>query len=271
VAYPAGTIAERNRRDHNKQGEMRKIVAVPLAAAAVLVGEVLHMAHRRDLPSLENQDPSGVFGDPDLPELSVVALGDSSVTAPGVEPLDASWIRRIAHDLSRDHHVHLHSVAVGGAKSADVLRDQLEVAIALAPDIAVVSVGANDALRATPVARFERELNQIVSRLADTARIGVAVTGIGDLGTIPRLPSVPRAYARVRSRSFDRATQRVAAAYPNTAKATTWGPTWGQFEYEPDMFAGDLFHASAEGHAIFGSHMIPVIRSLLSEDGISGS
>jgi len=250
---------------------MRKIVAIPMAAAAVLVGEVLHMAHRRDLPSLENQDPSGVFGDPNLPELCVVALGDSSITAPGVEPLDACWIRRVAHDLSRDYHVTLHSVAVGGSKAADVLETQLESALALAPDIAIVSVGANDALRATPVARFERDLDVIVDRLARATRFGVAITGVGDLGTIPRLPSVPRAYARVRSRSFDRATRRVAASYPNTAKAITWGPTWVSFEFDPDMFAGDLFHASADGHAIFGTHMIPVIRTLLSQHGVTGS
>jgi lysophospholipase L1-like esterase len=248
---------------------MRKIVAIPLAGAAVLVGEVLHMAHRKDLPSLQNQDPSGEFGDPSLPELCVVALGDSSVTAPGVEPLDACWVRRVAHDLGRDYHVTLHSVAVGGSKAADVLDQQLEAAIALAPDIAIVSVGANDALRATPVARFERNLDAIVGRLVAASRFGVAITGVGDLGTIPRLPSVPRAYARVRSRSFDRATRRVAAAYPNTAKAVTWGPTWVPFEYDPAMFAGDLFHASAEGHAIFGRHMIPVIRTLL--DGVTGS
>jgi lysophospholipase L1-like esterase len=248
---------------------MRKIVTVPMAGAAVLVGEVLYMAHRRDLPSLENQDPSGAFGDPNLPELRIVALGDSSVTAPGVEPLDACWVRRVAHDLAPTHHVVLHSVAVGGAKSADVLREQLEPALELRPDIALVSVGANDALRATPVARFERELNTIVGALAATVSRGVAVTGVGDLGTIPRLPSIPRAYARVRGRSFDRATQRVVATYPNVRKAITWGPTWGPFEHDPAMFAGDLFHASAEGHGIFAEAVIPEIRDLVVENHIS--
>ena len=73
-------------------GLMRKTGAAMLVAA----GQVLHAAHRPDLPGLQNQDPSGTFGDPSNPPLLVIALGDSSITAPGVVPLDASWIRQAA-------------------------------------------------------------------------------------------------------------------------------------------------------------------------------
>lgn len=240
-----------------------KSLLVPLAGVGVLAGEVLHLAHRRDLPSLENQEPSGLFGDPDSPEMRVVALGDSSITAPGVEPLDASWIRQIGDALGETSFVRLHSVAVGGAKARDVLDHQLASAIHFRPDIAIVSVGANDALRGTPVARFEKELDVIIGRLADVARLGVCVTGVGDLGTIPRLTTLPRAFARVRSRSIDRAVARVVAPYDNVLKGTTWGPHWEPFAVDPAMFAGDLFHASAQGHAIFAEMMIPLVRRLL--------
>ena len=142
-----------------------RVLRKPLFAVALLVVQVLRAAHRKDLPSLENQDPSGVFGDPLKPRLRIVVLGDSSVTAPGVEPLDAAWPRQIARHLSDRFYVELLSVAVGGSKTRDVISDQLHPAIEFKPDIAFVSAGANDALRATPLSRFESEFEHIVGQL----------------------------------------------------------------------------------------------------------
>lgn len=243
-----------------------KAVAVPLSAVALLVGEVLAAAHRRDLPGLSNQDPSGVFGSPDLRPLRVVALGDSSITAPGVDPLDACWVRRLANHISDRHRVELISVAVGGSKARNVLAEQIDAAIDHEPDVCIVSVGANDAVRATPVARYEDELNQIVHALHDVSA-GVLVSGIGDLGVIPRLPTPGRAYCRIRGRSFDRAVARVVSRYSRAHKTATWGALWEPFAHheETGVFAPDLFHASAEGHRIFAHAAIPVMERILAE------
>ena len=240
-----------------------RLVRKPLFAILLLVAQVLKAAHRKDLPSLENQDPSGFFGDPNRPPLRIVVLGDSSVTAPGVEPLDAAWPRQIAHRLSDRFYVELFSVAAGGSKTRDVIAKQLQPAIAAEADIAVVSVGANDALRATPLRRFEREFRQIVDQL-DHHLPGVAVSGIGDLGSIPRLPVMARSIIRIRGRSFDRAVRRVVAEYPGVLKTNTWSPGWNEFLTNPDdVFAGDLFHASAYGHRIYANAAMPAVEELV--------
>jgi lysophospholipase L1-like esterase len=240
-----------------------RVLHKPLFAIVLLVAQVLKAAHRKDLPSLENQDPSGTFGDPAKPPLRVVVLGDSSVTAPGVEPLDAAWPRRIARYLARSYHVELLSVAVGGSKTRDVIANQLQPAIAFNPDIAFVSVGANDALRVTPLSRFEREYRQIVAQL-DHHVAGVAVSGVGDLGSIPRLPALARSIIRIRGRSFDKAIRRTVADHPHVVKTNTWSPGWQEFLTNPDdVFAGDLFHASAYGHRIYTNAALPAVEELL--------
>lgn len=239
------------------------VPALPLAGAVGVVGQLLYAARRPDLPSLENQDPSGTFGTSDLPKLTIVALGDSSITAPGVEPLDAIWVRRVALLLSDRYHVVLRSLAAGGAKARDVIDYQLDEAIRLEPNLALISVGANDALRATPVRRFEEEMNTIVGGLHDHAG-AVAVSGVGDLGTIPRLPPLPRAIARIRGRSIDRALARVVVGYPRAGKADAWSPIFDPFrDGDLEMFAPDLFHASGKGHAIFAAAAMPLIERLL--------
>jgi lysophospholipase L1-like esterase len=239
-----------------------KFVKPPLTAGAVLAGQMARAIYRNDLPSLENQDPSGTFGDPESPPLRMVFLGDSSVTAPGVDPLDWSWPRQVAIHLAQRFYVEAISVAVGGSKARDVLDTQLEAALAYRPDIAYISVGSNDALRATPVSRFESELDRVVARLhAEVPAVGVS--GIGDLGTIPRFPSVARGIARVRGRAIDRAINRVVANYPRTAKSNAWDVMYPAFVERPELFAEDLFHASAQGHLVFASAGRPVSDRLV--------
>lgn len=239
-----------------------RVIKPFVAAGALLAGQMARAVHREDLPSFENQDPSGIFGDPNLPPLRIVFLGDSSVTAPGVNPLDDSWPRQIGFHLSTRYHVEAISVAVGGSKARDVLKTQMDQAIALKPDIAYVSVGSNDALRGTPIARFEAEYDQIAAGLHSSIA-AVGLSGIGDLGTIPRLPELARGVARVRSRAIDKAVGRVAANYPRTVKSNAWNVMYPAFEQYPEMFGSDLFHASAEGHLMFASAARPVSDKLV--------
>lgn len=238
------------------------VLRPPLAAAGLLTSQLMHAAYRDDLPTLENQDPSGVFGSADSPRLRIVYLGDSSVTAPGVAPLDSSWPRQAALHLADRFHVDARSVAVGGSKVRDVLENQLDEALAFEPDIAYVSVGSNDALRATAVPNFERDYDAMVGRLHEQVP-AVGLSGIGDLGTIPRLPELARGIARVRSRAINNAVARVAAKYQRAIKSNAWDVMAGVFEDNPMMFGEDQFHASTEGHLIFASVARPFVDRLV--------
>jgi len=235
-----------------------------LVALGILLGQIRVTGHRPDLPSLTNQDPSADLGEPDSPGLTIALLGDSSITAPGVEPLDDCWARRVGHGLAAKYRVRLVSLAVGGARASDLLKYQLPPALALMPDMALVSVGANDALRSVSVVDYERDLTEILKRL--TAEIpAVGVSGVGDLGPLPRLPPIGKSWARVRSRSFDRAIAR-AAHRCDVPKTVTWGPMWEPFEDPTNgIYAGDLFHASGTGHALFATSWNEVVGVLLKK------
>ena len=240
------------------------LITKSLTGVGVFAGQVLRSAHRQDLPSHNNQDPTGDFGSLGLPTLRIALLGDSSITAPGVHPLDDCWPRRLARHLQDRYRVELRSVAVGGSKARDVLSDQLTPALATGADMALLSVGANDALRGTPLRRFEAEIDEIITTLGDRIPM-VGVSGIGDLGTVPRLPDLARSFARVRGRSFDGAIRRVASRHRGVVKSRSWGEMWRPFDEHPEViFAPDQFHASAAGHALFAAAAIPVAETLLA-------
>ncbi len=239
------------------------VPVIPVAAVAVIASQVLRAAHRPDLPSFPNQDPSGRFGDADLPHLRIVALGDSSITAPGVADLDNVWIRRVAHKLSERYHIEVISLAVGGSKASDVLEGQLDGALRLHPDVAVVSVGANDALRGVSPERYRRNLTAIVTRLAATGA-GVLVFGMGDLGSIPRLPPTMRRWASRRSEAFDRVARDVVVTIPGAVKVYTRGRSSSAFFEDPGLFAGDQFHAGDTGHGVFAADALEAMEAAIA-------
>ncbi|MBM3695915.1 MAG: hypothetical protein FJW79_08290 [Actinobacteria bacterium] len=243
-----------------RAGPVLATSSLPLLGVGFVLHQVRRAAHRPDLPSFTNHDISATLGDPVDPPLRVVAVGDSSLTAPGIADLGDVWLRRLAGRYAESHCVELISLGVGGSRARDVVEGQLEAAVDLQPDIAVVTVGSNDAIRATPVRRFTADLERIVSRL-EAAAGAVLVLGMGDLGSIPRLPPSLRPYLSQRSSRFDAACVRVAAAHPRTVKVHTRGRMVTAFYEDPTLFAGDQFHASERGHAVFAEAAAPAFEA----------
>jgi lysophospholipase L1-like esterase len=241
------------------------MAGIPLAGIPLvfLTGEIVY-AIRRRLPTFGDLDASGTFGDPASPPLRMVALGDSSVTGSGLDHPEPVWVRRVSRHLAELHHVELISLAQGGARTSTVLAHQLPEALRLQPDLVLLSVGANDALRGTPLRRLERELDLLVGKLVE-AGAAVALLGIGDLGTIPRLLAPLNTVARLRARWVDALEQRVADRHPRVAKAEAWRASTTQaFRTRSELFAPDLFHASAEGHAEWAAIAIPAVEAALA-------
>jgi hypothetical protein len=215
-----------------------------------LLTQVLRAAHRSDLPSFPNQDASATFGDPRLPHLRIVAVGDSSLTGPGVEDPANIFIGRLARSAADRYHVELISLGVGGSKVRDVIEGQIEEAVRLRPDIAIVSVVTNDAIRITPMRRFRRDFDRVLSRLEE-ASTAVVVLGMGDPASVPRLPVAIRPFLALQGRRFDALCVEAVARHPKAIKVYSRGRMSTAFWEDRTLFAGDLFHANDRGHEVF--------------------
>lgn len=219
---------------------------VAIVAAGVITAEAIY-AVLRPSPELESFDPSGEFGDPNHPDLRIVVVGDSSVTAPGVSGPDEIWVTRVCQRLSERWHVILESLAVGGSKAADVIADQLDEAVAFQPDVVFVSVGANDTLRGVRAGRFAAELDHIVDSLTATGAT-IVQSGVGVMGTIPRLHPPLSTLMTTRSARFDRIHREVAARH-GTHVIDQRSDDPALWHRDRSLWAADYFHVSAAGHA----------------------
>jgi lysophospholipase L1-like esterase len=238
-------------------------VTVPAAfgcVAGFLYAEAMYAAHR-GLPTVSGHDPSGEIGDPSRPEVTLLLLGDSTLTGSGLESVDDIWVRQMAARLSDEFRIRIVSVAAGGARTSEVRQYQLPQALRIRADLAIVSAGANDVMHVTPLRDVERDLMAIVAGLHAVVP-EVLLTGVGDLGNVPRVPFPLTLVASARSRAVDRIHRRVAERFDFADKVPV-GAMSARFTRDRSLFGPDWFHPSRAGHAIWADAATPVVTSAL--------
>lgn len=242
--------------------------ALLAGGVAMLGAEVLWTARRR-LPSLEGIDATGdVPGrDPHAADpIRLVALGDSTLTGPGLTDPDDIWLRRSLVDLGLERTVEVTSLAVGGSRVADV-RAVVPEAIALDPDVVVVAVGSNDAIHGTGYRAFTEALDTVVAALLTQAR-AVAVCNVGDLGNVARVPMPLSSLLRQRSIAISRRIAAVVAKHDGAVLLDVSASNVG-FR-DRGVFAEDLFHPNRVGHALWAHAAEPGLRAALAGSGDPG-
>lgn len=244
---------------------VRRLLKRGAIAGSLIVGIEAAYALLRPSPDQPDFDPSGEFGDSENPELRVAVLGDSSVTAPGVTGPEEIWITIVCDRLAENRHRHviLQSFAAGGSRASDLIGEQMKEAIDFRPDIIFVSVGANDTIKGVPRRQFARNLNHLIERLSETGAV-VIQSGVGDLGSIPRLyPPLSNLVSR-RANGFDQTHWKIAEKHGTTVipQRSDGIERWYK---DRRLWSPDLFHVSAAGHARWAETTWKTVDPLIPE------
>lgn len=233
-----------------------RVAVVGAMLVSGIVAEVMWTAHRR-LPALVDIDASGfVRGSSPGSPIRVIALGDSTLTGPGITNPSEVWLHQALGRLEGTPSVEVISLAVGGSRLADVA-GRIAEAAELEPDLMVLAVGANDAIHGTSSLHFASHLDAVLTDLLAAAPI-VAVANIGDLGNVARVPRPLDAVLRRRSRSFCRTIERVVESH-DRAVLLDVTPSNEAFR-DRSVFGADLFHPSEVGHAHWADAALPGLQ-----------
>ncbi len=173
-----------------------------------------------------------------------VALGDSTVEGledPGPDGVYVGWADRLAQHLARVHPDLLYAnLAVRGLTAGEVRATQLDRALALRPDIAVVVAGVNDVLRP----RFDAEalradLFAMYGALAGTGA-RVASFTMPDMSKAAPLAVVLRGRIGTLNDIVREAGRRHGVAVADLAAEP--------LASDPALWHDDRLHANPEGH-----------------------
>lgn len=256
-----------------RAGTARRLVAgaayggggLGLAGAGLLA--VLRLearaARRRVESRTSKQEPptgDGVYGRGRgrVKPLVFVVLGDSSAVGLGVERAGETPGVLLAAALAElaERPVRLVRVAVSGSESYE-LDPQVERALAVRPDLALIMIGANDVTSRTRPSVSVRHLADAVRRLRE-AGAQVVVGTCPDLGTIRPIGQPLRLLARRWSRQLA-AAQTIAvveAGGRTVSLGSVLGPSFAQ---DRSLFSVDEFHPSAAGYASAAAVLLPAL------------
>lgn len=221
----------------------RQFLGVVVWASLLLAGSVIMRAE-----TFHNPTPNPMRFGTSGPSLSYIVLGDSTAAGQGAAYEDGIAVMT-ARQLAKTRTVTLRNFSVSGAKTDEVLTEQLPAAESARPDLVLIAVGANDVTHLTRIRFVEHSLVQIILRLrAANAHVVIVLTGSPDMGAPPRVPRLLRPIAGWRTKRLNRMFESVA-----TANGVTFAPiaraTGRFFRQDRSLFAGDHFHPNARGYA----------------------
>jgi len=179
-----------------------------------------------------------------------VALGDSTVEGVGATRADFNYVSRL-HERLRTVYptARVVNLGAGGATSADVLRRQLDRAIALRPHLVTLSIGPNDITTRVPVAAYERNLDSILGRLRGETTAVTVVNLIPDLIVTPRFRAHRERDALGRQTVlFNGAVERRGRAH-GAELVDLYAASQREVPVRPELIGADGYHPSDVGYA----------------------
>lgn len=238
---------------------IRAGVASAAMAGTVVAAEAVLATRREYVDPSSAPDLDVDFGAAGGRLIRLVVLGDSTGAGSGITTVRDSVGGQLALRLARaGWGVALSGVAVSGARCRD-LDPQVARVLTGRPDVAVIVVGANDALRATSLGSVRADLGAAVARLR-AADVRVVVGTCPDLGAARALAQPLRAMAGWRGRAVAnvQASATVAAGGDPVDIGRITGPV---FRADPGTLSADCFHPSADGYRLWAEALWPGVAA----------
>jgi acyl-CoA thioesterase-1 len=179
--------------------------------------------------------------------IKIAILGDSLTAGFGVKPAESFPARLEVALKAQGRNVTVLNHGVSGDTTAGGL-DRLDWMLADKPDIVLVELGANDALRGTDPAVTEKNLDAIVAKLKAA---GVTVWLAGMLA--------PRNFGSDYTAKFDGLYKRIAEKY----QVPLYPFILDGIAQDPVYIQADGLHPNPKGAQIIADKLLPfVIRNL---------
>jgi len=236
------------------------LIAGTVGGAALLAAEAMAARSRRYAKPDLSLAVRATLGEDSRPPVRLVLLGDALALGVGVDIVEDTVGGQLAAMLADSGaKVALSTVAVSGARCADLATQVARAQLGPRPDVAMILVGTNDATHLIRPGEAAASLATAVRRLRD-AGTAVVVGTCPDLGAVravaPPLRQIAGWYGRRVARAQASATRAAGAAVVDLAAQV--GPV---FRADAGMLCHDGFHPSADGYRVIAYALFPELAA----------
>jgi acyl-CoA thioesterase-1 len=219
------------------------LLILPLQIASASAGERVTVANGAAAPGLTSGQLTGQLKG----QKTIVFVGDSLTEGYGVK-LEQAFPAIAGEILRKDKHdIKIVNGGISGSVSADADR-RVTWFLKVKPDILVLELGSNDALKGTPVAVIEKNLEHALL-VADNAHLKVLILGM----------HIYTNFGPVYAKKF-------AAIFPKLAKehhAALVPFLLEDVALKPALMQSDQKHPNVEGHALVAKRVAAALEKLL--------
>ncbi len=192
-----------------------------------------------------------------------VAVGDSAVEGWGASNPDKGFASLVFSAIKRHaKNPRFYNLGKGGAKVGDVLKHQLDEAINLQPDLVLVSVGANDIMRATRGSSFDKEFKLLLKRLHEETGAKIVVNNIPDITLAPSVPRLFVPFCKIWAKRFNEIIKKYAEEF-NAILVDLYSQSLN-FKGYKEFISSDGLHPSDAGYALWANAVITKIYPLIA-------
>jgi lysophospholipase L1-like esterase len=234
------------------------LFAGTVGGAAVLAAEAAAARGRRYAQPDMRLAMRTTVGEPSAPPLRLVLLGDSSALGVGVGRVADTVGGRLGELLAEGgRRVEVSSVAVHGSRSSDLATQVARALLGRPPDVAVILVGANDAVSLRQPVPAAAHLAAAVRRLRD-AGAAVVVGTCPDLGAARAIAQPLRQLVGLYGRRVARA-QAMAVTQAGGVPVDLAERTGAVFRADAGTLCEDGYHPSADGYRVWAHALFPAV------------
>lgn len=176
------------------------------------------------------------------------ALGDSLTAGVGVDNYSDSYPYLLSRRLAGvDNQIALKVSAYPGARTSDIVKDLLPLAIAQNPDIVTVLAGINDVHGNVSTRVFTGNYRHILNRLTGETKAKIYLISMPYIGSDSLLLAPYNYYFRFREKEFNKIIKQLSVEY-KVNYVDLASPTEEILQKNGPVYAADWFHPAKSGY-----------------------
>jgi acyl-CoA thioesterase I len=241
--------------------KLTKFFGIERPSALFIIAVILAGASCRSQVLSQGGGQAGMANSNGGAPVNYVALGDSTGVGVGAE--HGGYVVRLLERIKQERpQSRLTNLCVSGATTDDVLREQVGPGAAARPTLITLGIGINDAGHSTPVDRFARNYEEIITRLRTQTDAPIVVSNLPDVSLAPVVPSYMRDEARRRIELYNERIRDIAKRH-DLLVVDAFSATREVIPQHPEFFSSDGFHPSDIGYEYWAKTMWPTVKAAI--------